>query len=174
MTSLFFPEDETLENVTPALQKKKGFTDYKEMMTFLNTQKESFSDLVSIDFLGKSQKGYDIPIVYINNKKYTNEKIKVWYQGGLHGNEMGSTETMLYLIYKLLNDKSFAYLLEKIEIAIVPMANIDGYLKEDRYASNGLDLNRDQTKLMAPESVILKNAFSNYKAEVALDFHEYN
>lgn len=174
VTSLFFPDDETLENVTPALQKKKGFTDYKEMMTFLNTQKESFSDLVSIDFIGKSQKGYDIPIVYINNKKYTNEKVKVWYQGGLHGNEMGSTETMLYLIYKLLNDKSFAYLLEKIEIAIVPMANIDGYLKEDRYASNGLDLNRDQTKLMAPESVILKNAFSNYKAEVALDFHEYN
>ena len=174
VTSLFFPEDETIENVTPALLKKKGFTDYKEMMTFLNTQKESFSDLVSIDFLGKSQKGYDIPIVYINNKKYTNEKVKVWYQGGLHGNEMGSTETMLYLIYKLLNDKSFAYLLEKIEIAIVPMANIDGYLKEDRYASNGLDLNRDQTKLMAPESVILKNAFSNYKAEVALDFHEYN
>jgi hypothetical protein len=174
VTSLFFPEDETLENVTPALQKKKGFTDYEEMMTFLNSQKESFSDLVSIDFIGKSQKGYDIPIVYINNKKYTNEKVKVWYQGGLHGNEMGSTETMLYLIYKLLNDKSFAYLLEKIEIAIVPMANIDGYLKEDRYASNGLDLNRDQTKLMAPESVILKNAFSNYKAEVALDFHEYN
>lgn len=174
VTSLFFPEDETIENVTPALLKKKGFTDYKEMMTFLNAQKESFSDLVSIDFLGKSQKGYDIPIVYINNKKYTNEKVKVWYQGGLHGNEMGSTETMLYLIYKLLNDKSLAYLLEKIEIAIVPMANIDGYLKEDRYASNGLDLNRDQTKLMAPESVILKNAFSNYKAEVALDFHEYN
>ncbi|WP_445755970.1 hypothetical protein [Polaribacter sp.] len=54
------------------------------------------------------------------------------------------------------------------------MANIDGYLKEDRYAANGLDLNRDQTKLMAPESVILKNTFSNYSPEVALDFHEYN
>lgn len=174
VTALYFPEDEALENGTPALLKKKGFTDYQEMISFLNTQKEKYPELLTLDFIGKSQKGYDIPIVYLNNKKYTNEKIKVWYQGGLHGNEMGSTETMLYLIYKLLNDKSLAYLLEKIEIAIVPMANIDGYVKENRYASNGLDLNRDQTKLMAPESVILKNTFSNYKAEVALDFHEYN
>ncbi len=174
VTSLYFPEDETIENVTPALQKKKGFTNYEELITFLKNQKEKFPDLISIEYLGKSQKGYDIPIVYINNKKFNTEKIKLWFQGGLHGNEMGSTESMLYFIYKLLNDNSLAYLLEKMEIAIVPMVNIDGYLKEDRYAANGLDLNRDQTKLMAPESVLLKNTFSNYKAEVALDFHEYN
>lgn len=41
-------------------------------------------------------------------------------------------------------------------------------------SANGLDLNRDQTKLMAPESVSLKQAFSDFKAHVALDFHEYN
>jgi hypothetical protein len=174
VTSLFFPEDETIEDVTPALLKKKGFTDYQEMMTFLNSQKEKHPELMSIEFIGKSQKGFDIPIVYIKNKKNTNEKIKVWFQGALHGNEMATAETMLYFIYKLLTDESLAYLLEKIELAIVPMANIDGYMKENRYAANGLDLNRDQTKLMAPESVILKNTFSNYKAEVALDFHEYN
>jgi hypothetical protein len=54
------------------------------------------------------------------------------------------------------------------------MANIDGYIKQNRYAANGLDLNRDQTKLMAPESVALKQAFSNFNPEVGLDFHEYN
>ena len=37
------------------------------------------------------------------------------------------------------------------------MANIDGSIKQNRYASNGLDLNRDQTKLMAIESVSLSN-----------------
>ncbi len=174
ITSLYFPDDETIENVTPALKKKKGFTNYEELLTFLKTQKENHPELISIDFIGKSQKGFDIPIVYIKNNQFSNEKIKVWLQGGLHGNEMGSTESMLYLIYKLLNDKSLSYLFEKIQLAIVPMANIDGYLKEDRYAANGLDLNRDQTKLMAPESVILKNTFSNYSPEVALDFHEYN
>ena len=42
------------------------------------------------------------------------------------------------------------------------MANIDGYESHDRYAANGLDLNRDQTKLMAKESVSLKQAFSDF------------
>ncbi|MCX6308565.1 MAG: hypothetical protein NTY32_06980 [Bacteroidia bacterium] len=34
-------------------------------------------------------------------------------------------------------------------------------------------MNRDQTKLMAPESIFLKKAFSDFNAEVAVDFHEY-
>ena len=53
------------------------------------------------------------------------------------------------------------------------MANIDGYESHDRYAANGLDLNRDQTKLMVKESVSLKQAFSDFGPHVALDIHEY-
>lgn len=175
VAELFFPDDETLEEVTPAFQKKKGFTNYEELISFLNTQQKQHPELVTIDFIGKSQKGYDIPIMYINNKEFSSEgKVKIWYQGGLHGNEMATTESMLYIIYKLLNDSSLAYLLEKIEIAIVPMANIDGYLKSDRYSANGIDLNRDQTKLMAPESIVLKQTFNAFQPEVAIDFHEYN
>ena len=174
VTQLFFPDNESIENVTPALQKKRGFTDYDELISFLNNEKSKHADLVRIEFIGKSQKGYDVPIIYINNQSSKTDKLKVWLQGGLHGNEPASTEGVLYLIYQLLNNESYTHLLDKLEFAIVPMANIDGYLKLDRYAANGLDLNRDQTKLMAPESVILKQAYSNYNPEVALDFHEYN
>tara|TARA_Y100000991_G_scaffold122696_1_gene92511 strand:- start:1250 stop:2341 length:1092 start_codon:yes stop_codon:yes gene_type:complete len=53
------------------------------------------------------------------------------------------------------------------------MANIDGYEINNRYASNGLDLNRDHTKLLAKESKCLKQAFSDFEAEVSVDFHEY-
>lgn len=174
VTTLFFPDNEAIENVTPALQKKRGFTDYDELLSFLNTEKSKHADLVSIEFIGKSQKGYDIPIIYINNKASQKEKLKVWLQGGLHGNEPASTEGVLYLIYQLLNNADYSHMLDQLEFAIVPMANIDGYLKLDRYAENGLDLNRDQTKLMAPESVIIKQAYSNFNPQVALDFHEYN
>lgn len=174
VTKLFFPEDESIENVTPALQKKRGFTDYDELISFLKEQQDQHPELVTIDYIGKSQKGYDIPIIYIKNKSSSKDKIKVWFQGALHGNEMATTESLLYTMYKILNEDSLRYLLDKIELAIVPMANIDGYLKSDRYAANGLDLNRDQTKLMAPETLILKQSFSNYAPEVALDFHEYN
>lgn len=175
VTQLYFPDDETLEEVTPAFQKKKGFTDYDELISFLKTQQKEHTELVTLSYIGKSQKGYDIPIIYINNKQFPSDnKIKIWYQGALHGNEMATAESMLYIIYQLLNDKSLAYLLEKIELAVVPMANIDGYLKSDRYSANGIDLNRDQTKLMAPETIVLKEAFKAFEPEVALDFHEYN
>ncbi len=174
VTERYFPENEKIENVTPALKKKKGFTNHEELIDFLNTQKANHPNLVRIEFLGKSQKGYEIPIIYIGNTASNTVKVKVWMQGGLHGNEPGSTEGLLYLIYKLLNDDAYKYLFDRMELAIVPMANIDGYLKNDRYAANGLDLNRDQTKLMATESIILKRAFSNYNPQVALDFHEYN
>ena len=94
-------------------------------------------------------------------------------QGGLHGNEPASTESLLYLIHLILEDADYKYLLDKIELAILPMANIDGFLKNDRYAANGLDLNRDHTKMMAPETKASKVAFANFDPHIALDFHEY-
>ncbi len=174
ITERYFPDADSLENVTPALQKKRGFTDYDELTTFLNTLKSNHSKYVTISYIGESQKGYKIPMVRLTNPNSTTKKIKVWMQGGLHGNEPASTEGVLYLLFTLLNNPKYSYLLDKIDLAVVPMANIDGYLKQSRYASNGLDLNRDQTKLMAPESVVLKQAFSDFNPEVGIDFHEYN
>lgn len=175
ITKKFFPDHDFVADVTPALMKKKGFTNYEELMQFLNLQKTTHPNDVAISFIGKTQKNLDIPLIRINRPTETNEKkLKVWMLGGLHGNEPASTEGVLYFIHQLLNDKKYAHLLDKIELAIVPMANIDGYLKQNREAANGLDLNRDQTKLMAPESVALKQAFTDYAPDIALDFHEYN
>ena len=172
ITQLFFPEFEALENVTPALQKKKGFTDYEELMAFLNALVTQHPDVIKLSFIGESQKGKKIPLLHLTAAS-SEDKIKVWMQGGLHGNEPASTEGMLYMLHQLLNNPKHITLLNTLEIAIVPMANIDGYEKQNRYAANGLDLNRDQTKLMAQESVSLKQAFSDFNPEVGLDFHEY-
>ncbi len=171
ITEKFFPDPEVDIN-TPAFQKKRGFTDYEEMMAFINERLAAHSDVMSLSFIGKSQKGKDIPMIVLKRGKGS-DKLRVWLQGGLHGNEPASTEGLLYLLDQLLNNPEHAYLLDRLEIAIVPMANIDGSEKLTRDSHNGLDLNRDQTKLMAPESVSLKQAFSDYQAHVALDFHEY-
>tara|TARA_B100001063_G_C16754082_1_gene552044 strand:+ start:41 stop:1570 length:1530 start_codon:yes stop_codon:yes gene_type:complete len=172
VTKTFFPDYEALDNTTPALQKKKGYTNYSELMAFLNNLVDKHPDIVQLRYIGESQKGKKIPLLSLNKTSST-PKIKVWMMGGLHGNEPASTEGMLYFLDKILNDLEVSYLLDKIELAVVPMANIDGYLKQSRYAANGLDLNRDQTKLMAPESIVIKQAFSDFNPEVALDFHEY-
>ena len=174
ITKKFFSELNNLENITPALKKKKGFTNYKELLTYIEEKVLKYPEIVSSNFIGESQKGKKIPIIYIKNKNNNDEKkIKVWMQGGLHGNEPASTESLLYLIHLILEDADYKYLLDKIELAILPMANIDGFLKNDRYAANGLDLNRDHTKMMAPETKASKVAFANFDPHVALDFHEY-
>jgi len=173
VTEKFFP-DPQIEINTPAFQKNRGFTSYQEMMAFINAQLSKHTDVMNLIFIGKSQKGKEIPLILLNKKSINSDtKIKVWIQASLHGDEPGSTEGVLYLLDKLLNDSNYSYLLNKLEIAIIPMANIDGNEMLERTAANGLDLNRDQTKLIAPESNILKNAFSDFTADVAIDFHEY-
>jgi len=172
ITKSFFPDPE-VEMTTPAFLKQKGFTTYDEMLTFISTLQSKHSEVVSIRYIGQSQLGVKIPLVHIERKNNVKRKVKVWLQGAIHGDEPASTEAMLFLMDKLLNDKQYSSLLENLIIEIVPMANIDGSAKHERVSANGLDLNRDQTKLMAPESRYLKQAFSDFGAEVALDIHEY-
>ncbi len=172
ITETFYPELD-IEVNTPAFAKKKGFTNHEEMMAFLKVLSEKHPEKMSFKIIGQSQKGKDIPMVMLQTKSAETDKIKIWMQGGLHGNEPASTETMLYLIEQLCTNPALESKLDEIELAIVPMANIDGYEKQDRYSANGLDLNRDQTKLAAPETNFLKKAFSEFGAEVAVDFHEY-
>ena len=172
ITEKFFQDTDAIENITPALQKKKGFTDYEELITYLNKLVTQHPDKINLTYIGESQKGKQIPMVRLTNPN-SSEKLKVWIQGGLHGDEPASTEGVLYLLNKVLNDAKYTYLLDSLDLAVVPMANIDGYLKQDRYAANGLDLNRDQTKLMAPETIALKKAFTEFYPEVGMDFHEY-
>ncbi len=172
VTQKFFPDPEVTIN-TPAFQKKKGFTTYEELIQFLNEKVAKYPDLLTLTYIGNSQKGKQVPLLTIVDPSKKTDKVKVWFQGGLHGNEPGSVEAMLYLIDQLLENEENRYLLDRLHLAIVPLANIDGYSKQDRYAANGLDLNRDQTKLNIPESQFLKQTFSDFNAEVAVDFHEY-
>ena len=172
ITKKFFPDSESLLPVTPALKKKRGYTNYKELISFIDDLKESHPSVVSIKYIGESKKGYKIPVIQIKTIS-DSEKIKIWMQAGLHGNEPAGTEGLLYYMHSILNNNSYADLLEGVDLLILPMANIDGYLKDNRYAANGLDLNRDQTKLMAPETRLIKKVFCEFNAHVGLDFHEY-
>ena len=69
ITNDFFPDYQELLEITPALKKKKGFTNYEELMTFLTDLKNKFPDKMEIKFIGESQKGYEIPIVFLNSGK---------------------------------------------------------------------------------------------------------
>ena len=169
ITTRFF-SDPLIDIPTPAFQKKKGASTYGEVIEFIQNTVESHAEYAELASLGTSQKGLNIPIIFLRSPTAKNP-LRIWFQGGLHGDEIGSVESMLFLLHELLTDS--VHLLEQAEFAIVPVANPDGFSKEDRFSANGLDLNRDQTKMLAPETEFLKDAFHSFAPEIAVDFHEY-
>ena len=42
ITKKFFSDLNNLENITPALKKKKGFTNYQELLTYIDEKVEKF------------------------------------------------------------------------------------------------------------------------------------
>lgn len=71
---------------------------------------------------------------------------QIWIQGGLHSHEWIGTATVMYLADTLLSSPS-SELLEKADVHLVPVVNVDGYIRnwtEDRFAghtSNGVNPN---------------------------------
>src|SRR5690606_27841857 len=67
VTERYFPDADTLQDVTPALQKKKGFTDYEELISFLEALQNKLPNYASISYIGESQKGKPIPMLRLTN-----------------------------------------------------------------------------------------------------------
>ena len=173
MTEGFFPDRQDLALVTPALQKAKGFTNHQELLEFVTELQSQFPDRVRVTYPYQSHKGKKVPMVRILPLDTSGPSLQLWLQGGLHGDEPASTEGLLYLLYKVLHDTSDARWLQGVTLTVVPMVNVDGYQVQERPNAQGLDLNRDQTKLMATETGPLKTAMSLINPHVAVDFHEY-
>ncbi len=171
LTDKFFP-DPDVEFETPAFNSRFGFTNYNELISFLE-EMTAQSPFAKIDFIGETQRGKNIPIVLIS-KSDNQPKVRVWLQGGIHGNEPASSEGLLAVLQELLTNTEYTYLFDRLEIAIVPMVNIDGYIRQNRSTKNGLDLNRDLIKLQIVETQQLKEKYSAYAPHVAIDFHEFN
>ena len=94
ITNKYFPNPE-IDIKTPAFQKKKGFTNYDEMMAYLTSYSEKFPNICSIDFLGESQKGKAIPRVRLSGKT-RNRKVKVWIQGGFMEMSLQAQKVFLF------------------------------------------------------------------------------
>ena len=62
-------------------------------------------------------------------------------------------------------------MLNHIAVALVPIANVDGYAIQQRRSADGYDLNRDQSKLEDAVTLLLKQSYQQWNPDVALDIH---
>lgn len=166
-----YPDPVGVTFTTPTLTLSENrFATYDEIMAWLNARaKDSRMTLSSI---GTTVKGLDVPMIRLCNGK-GGRKVKVWLQGAIHGNEPAAAEALFQLTDEILGSEAGARLLDRLDIYIVPMANLDGYMANKRVSGDGFDLNRDQTKFADRQSVLLKRAFMNVNPDVAVDFHEF-
>ena len=170
----FYPNPEKKYS-TPTLSKtfEEGLASLSEIMQYLQTQSNIYPDKVTVKSIGKTPQGKNIHVLYFGNP-HDPTKIRIWIQAGLHGNEPAGTEAACLLTDYLLHTPQGNALLEKTSLALVPVANPDGYAMQNRKSGSGYDLNRDQSKLNDPVSLLLKRAYTDWNPEIALDSHEFN
>jgi len=171
ITERYF-SDPDVKFVTPSLSiDEERLATYDEVMAWININIAGKPG-AEVKIIGQSEKGLDIPVIYLQRPGET-PKLRIWMQGVLHGNEPSGLEGLLHLAQQLLDDSETAALLDNVSVAILPIANVDGYVANRRASARGLDLNRDQTKFADPVSVIIKRALMEWDPDVAADFHEY-
>ncbi len=173
----FFP-DPSYPMPVPVSSGNKSynyFTKYKDVVQFIKELADEHPQLIKTGSIGETQRGNDqVSVLVTNQNSSDKEKLRVAILGGVHGNEPISTDGLLFLIHQLTEDPQYAYLLEHLEILILPDVNVDGREADKRTTSNGIDLNRDLTALNTVEARNLKKAINQFDPQVVLDFHEFN
>lgn len=171
VTQKFF-SDPDVEMDIPVFHKKSGYTTHKEMLEFIGERAAEHPGLISVEIVGQSQRGRDIPLVTVSTGNAKN-KLRIFYYARVHGDEPAGTEGMLYLTRQLAEDAEVQAMLDRAVFYIMPMVNPDGAESFKRQTANGIDLNRDQSKLDTPEAVALHAVVTRIEPHVAVDFHEY-
>ncbi|MBR1406644.1 MAG: succinylglutamate desuccinylase/aspartoacylase family protein [Bacteroidales bacterium] len=168
LTRTWFPDPEVSFD-TPTLSLPAGMADFARIEAWLEGRAAKDGHMTLEKVPAPVSSGY-LPLVRFSEGT-EGRKLKVWFQGAIHGNEPASAEGLFALMDALREDPS---VLRIADIYILPIANMDGYLAGKRVSGSGYDLNRDQTKFADPVSVLLKGLFFRVSPDIAIDFHEYN
>ncbi|KAI1745075.1 carboxypeptidase [Xylaria scruposa] len=153
-------DDTTLDKFLQAISSKNDWVDYRQA---------KFT----------SEEGRLFPYVYLSEDsqalgKRKNEKLRVWIQGGVHGNEPAGDQAVLALLGKLdANETWTKSLLEKLDIILFPRYNPDGVSYFQRDLASNLDPNREHTKLARHQSRGIKQLLSSFSPHITVDMHEF-
>lgn len=149
----------------------KQLTANAEMLIFLDNCQQ-YSSYIHIDTIGFSEKGKAIALAKISNPDSPKPKTNVLFIGQQHGSEPAGKEGLILLI-KEIGNGNHSYLLDSINLYIVPNCNPDGGDAYMRRNAMDVDLNRDHLLLNSKEAKLIQKVFWDLKPEFTCDFHEY-
>uniref|UniRef100_A0A158PB88 ShKT domain-containing protein n=1 Tax=Angiostrongylus cantonensis TaxID=6313 RepID=A0A158PB88_ANGCA len=112
---------------------------FADVINYLNALALTYPEKVSVQPIGTTHEGRQIPLIKITNKRLAGLKKGIWIDGGIHAREWISPATVLYFIHMLVTqydkDPQVQEFVDNIEWYIVPLLNPDGY-EYSRSSSN--------------------------------------
>jgi hypothetical protein len=186
-----FPDVEGIELLSPAFLSPEtvpagfengtsGPTDGATMEYFLRTlaARNSWMTYHTPDF--KSEEGRTIPYLILSNSAFPQNaseapKLRVWLNGGVHGNEPAGDQGLMALLGKMdANSTWAASLLDVADVLVIPRYNPDGVAYFQRFLATGFDPNRDHAKLARQQTRDIKKLILDWNPHVGVECHEYS
>ncbi|MCJ7630545.1 MAG: M14 family metallopeptidase, partial [Longimicrobiales bacterium] len=170
-------------------------TRYDELVAFVAEIVGRNPDM-HLTTMGTTYEGRSIPLVVVGKVAdatpeavRASGKTRVYVQGGIHAGEISGKEALLILLRELAEGEH-GHWADSLVLLIAPLYNPDGNERVsptnrrgqhgpvagmgERPNAMGLDLNRDQMKLDAPESRGLVQLYSEYDPHLSVDLHTTN
>ena len=139
-------------------------------------QMEASCPYMELHSLGKTKNlGFDIPMAIFSTgtEEDFHDKVTVWYQAQVHGNEPASCDGALEVMERMIGDPNYGSLLNQVNLIVIPRVNPESAYLYRRMTYDGIDLNRDHLAEDAWETMLLHRAFTKYQPQVVLDGHEF-
>jgi hypothetical protein len=169
-------------------------TRYAEVMELAMRLAERSPD-IHLTTMGYTTEGRALPLLVVGAPDASPEsvratgKVRVYLQGNIHAGEVEGKEALLILLRRLASGE-YATWTDSLVLLIAPIYNADGNERirlDNRPRQNGpiggmgqrpnaqgLDLNRDHTKLDSPEARSLVRMLNQYDPHAAIDLHTTN
>jgi murein tripeptide amidase MpaA len=171
----------------------KQTSDYDEMMRYCRSL-EAGSRWVKLELIGKSGQGRDLPMLILSkDRAFTPEAARalgkpvVLIQNGIHAGEIEGKDASMMLMRDMAALHKFDALLDSVTVLVLPVFSVDAAERRShwnrinqngpdemgwRHTPVGLNLNRDYTKLDAPEMrALIGNVYTKWWPELLIDNH---
>lgn len=185
----------------PALTTRPERTAYRETSRYdevvgLMEAADRASPLIHLTTFGQTNEGRALPLAVVGRVADASPvavrasgKTVVYLQGNIHAGEVEGKEALQVLLREIARGRHRA-LLDSLVLLVAPIYNADGNERIDaanrprqhgpvggmgvRPNAQGLDLNRDHTKLESPEARGLARMLTEYDPHVVIDLHTTN
>lgn len=188
------------QNNWTTLFERSGFTstsDYEETMNYFKRLDEA-SDYADLFGFGRSPQGRDLNCLLVTKEdkslieqriaegKKPLEKATMLIINGIHSGEIEGKDASMILLREILITKEKEYLLDSINLLVVPIFNVDGHERKSKYnrinqngpeemgwrtTAQNYNLNRDWMKADSPEMQSMLILISTWNPDFIIDTH---